>query len=131
QAFDPEGHPFAGVDILPETVGRRLQPFTNLSGCDFPPFGVQTDARGVAVIDWLPANLQATASFAAQRDGYRAPGTVMFTAAEKRDEITLEARLVRLAPIRGRVTQPNGQPAPGVLVVAYGRGNHCARTAAD
>ncbi len=79
---------------------------------------VRTDATGVATFDWLPAGLQDSVSFHSASPGYFLPGWPTLNA--EKPDTELKARVLRSGRVSGKVTMPDGSPAPGILVAARG-----------
>jgi hypothetical protein len=80
---------------------------------------VKTDAQGVAIVDFLPINFQ-RASFAVQSETV-CPASIPLgiSADDAKRELTI--RLLRNAPVSGRVIGADGQPAAGILLQVDGR----------
>ncbi len=115
KAVDRDGKPLTGVGFYPWLLhkdGRRGQVnlWTVITAASTGP-------DGVATFDWLPANEEAL-TFWPQAEGY----------AHRRVELgegqagTVTAKMTRSERIRGRVARPDGSPAPGIEVHAYGTG---------
>jgi RNA polymerase sigma factor (sigma-70 family) len=130
RAVDGRGGTLAGVGFSPWLLhkeGRRSQ--VNLSSRIFT---ATTGPDGVATFDWLPATREALTFWPNSR-GY----------AHRRVELKegqdgpVTARMTRTEAIRGRVVRPDGSPAPGIEVHAFGSGQGMdhgqdrARTAVD
>ena len=116
RAVDADGRPLAGVAFSPWLVrptGRRGM--LNLGGRRH--FEATSGADGVATFDWLPPGPEPVTIWPAS------PGF-----AHRRVEVApdaigpVTATLARTEAIRGRVTHPDGTPAPGIRVAARGTG---------
>ena len=83
-------------------------------------FSQATDDAGRAVFRVIPVNNTATISFRAKLPGYDVRDRWEFDPAQRTNEIT--GTLVRLVPLRGRVTDSRGQPAAGANLSVAGRG---------
>ena len=133
RAMDSAGKPVAGVDFVPLTVHKRGKLYdANLCGSSAR---VRTDEQGVATFDWFPIDVQPGASFALATTAYFMPKWPMLEDGKLDREVM--ARVLRLTPISGKVTRPDGAPAAGILVAAdgvgaaYPAGTSRARTGAD
>src|SRR5262249_52351618 len=84
------------------------------------PLRPVTDANGVATFDWLPAGLMDRTSVSSASRAYFDPDSPSLDADKPDAEI--RGPVLRLTGISGRVTRPDGSPAPGVLVDAHGWG---------
>ena len=114
KAVDPDGKALAGITFawLLHKDGRRsdLNVETRIKNAT-------TNQDGVATFDWLPPNKNPII-FWPRADGY-AERRVQ---AEGGGSETITARLPKTESIRGRVVYPDGKPAGGILVRAYGSG---------
>ena len=133
QAVDSAGKPLVGIGFAPwyfQKPGKRGH--ANIGGGEI--VRVDTDERGIATFDWLPATTSPV-TFFPRTEGYHAP--IRTTLEKTATETTLTARLLRDETIRGRVVGSDGKPAAGILVLAQGcgsgddNGNGRGRTAAD
>ena len=134
RAVDEEGNPLAGVRFGPWLIqkeGRRGQ--LNLGA--YRAFGASTGADGVATFDYLPPTKRLL-QFWPQAEGFALRRVIVEEDAT--DPVT--TTLTRTETIRGRVTFPDGSPAPGIMIRAIGtgvgqssidQGQGSARTAAD
>ncbi len=115
KAVDSAGNLLAGVAFTPWLIhkpGRRSD--VNISTrieC------ATTGPDGVATFDWLPASNDALIFWPAS-EGYA------FRRVELKEgaSATVVAKLMRTEVIRGRVVYPDGQPAAGFEVHAFGSG---------
>ena len=115
KAVDNAGNPLAGVAFTPWLVrkpGRRSD--VNIST---QIEWATTGPDGVATFDWLPATNDALTFWPAS-EGYA------FRRVELKEgaSATVVAKLMRTEVIRGRVVYPDGQPAAGFEVHAFGSG---------
>ena len=114
KAVGADDKPLAGVTFAPWTLlkkGRRSE----LNASSRIQEAV-TGSDGVATFDWLPAMPPQPITFWPRSEGF----------AHRRVELpidetkTVVARLVRTGSIQGRVVFPDGSPAAGLEVHAYG-----------
>jgi hypothetical protein len=81
KAADADGWPIAGAEVVPMVVWKRgkLSTVDWHGGEDwFGPARAVTDARGVAVVAWVPVGLQRSASFNFSRSGYQVESSPCF-----------------------------------------------------
>ena len=133
RAVDSAGKPVPGVAIVPDTIFKKGK--LRSIQISASPVQALTDERGVATFDWLPSDIQAGMSFVVfSASSYSAKPLVLEPG---KPDAELTAHLVRFTTISGKVTQPDGSPASGIAVMAYGVGNAHpaswgrARTAVD
>jgi beta-lactamase regulating signal transducer with metallopeptidase domain len=137
RATDRAGRPVPGVMTLPWYIHKQGKAYHfNGTGSLFDAANIpRTGPAGVAVFDWIPAGLKTGVQFNCYAEDFYQPDMALL--APGRRDTTLDVRLLRNVRVSGRVTKPDGQPAPGILVRAEGRGgtpNYCrkySRTAAD
>jgi hypothetical protein len=137
KAADSAGRPVAGIAMVPWTVKKKgKRGDANLSGCAaLPRLSARTDAQGCVVFDWLPRELAGGVNFLAVSDEYHQPENPYLDPAQEDPRLT--TRLLHNVPATGKVTLPDGRPAPGILLQAEGRGatnmyfRGYARTGAD
>jgi Carboxypeptidase regulatory-like domain len=131
RAVDSNNNPVSGTEIVPVSVFKKGK----LSSVSVTSVKVRTDSQGVATFDWLPADIQPRTNFFIATRSYAGPIWPGSNPNATSDELTL--RLLRVTPISGEVTRPDGSPAAGILVNAedflpvmrFGPGP--TRTAAD
>ncbi len=117
RVVDSEGQPVAGVEVHPVTIDKRGKyRFANLAPLPVDP---HTDANGVATFDWLPADITA-ASFSPVTSAYALPGPCALD--PSKPDALLTARVRRMTRVSGKVTFPDGSPAPWIRVEASGSG---------
>ncbi len=130
KAVDRDGRPLAGVGFIPWMIqkeGRRSQ--ADLSGRTFV---AMTGADGIATFDWLPPSKDPL-QFWPAGESYPSRRIIV----EEGATAPVVVRMVRTEAIRGRVTRPDGSPAPEIKVIAFGsgwgvdNGQGNVRTAAD
>lgn len=134
RAADASGRAVAGVSFSPWTVKKpgKMAPI-HFGGSRIAT--VRSDEQGVAKFDWLPRRLEEPVAFLSVPLGYYQRRKASLPVAEDGGEVTL--RLVRLTKLAGRVFQPDGRPAPGIVLQASGGGvrsesyREYARTADD
>lgn len=116
QVTDEAGEPLAGTDVYPwyfrkPNKGDRL---------NVGEWVRQTDERGLVTFDFLPADNEYSVEIWAARDGYYRPESLIFDPRSAERELTMP--LIRLVPLRGRATLPDGAPAAGAEVVLGAQG---------
>jgi RNA polymerase sigma factor (sigma-70 family) len=130
KATDSSGKPVAGAGLYPWLLfreGRQSQ--VNYSS---RLLTATTGPDGIALFDWLPKGNQTLQFWAVDEDYARRRVTVENERAEP-----VVARLLRTETIQGRVVRPDGSPASGIELHAYGSGHGLdqgqadTRTAAD
>jgi Carboxypeptidase regulatory-like domain len=140
RATDSAGKPLANVRFYPALMARKdkIAFVTNTGYLSYLPDGMglpRTGPDGVATCEWFPVALKRAVPFDPVAAEYHCPASPyidMSTGTEPEP-----ARLLKVVTCGGRVTDPDGAPAAGLLVQAEGRGytNHycrCyARTGAD
>ncbi|WP_165246772.1 sigma-70 family RNA polymerase sigma factor [Paludisphaera soli] len=115
RAVDEEGRPAAGVGFYVWLLKRddRASVVNYASRIHHETTGPD----GVATFDWLPRSKYSLA-FWPMGDGITSRRIVIEE--DQPDEVS--ARLERDVKIRGRVTRPDGSPARGIKVLAFGSG---------
>ena len=130
KAVDGGGKPLSGVGFyvwLIHKEGRRSQ--VNVSSRIFTG---TTGPDGIATFDWLPPSKDVL-QFWPVGEGYARRRVTV----EDGQTGPVTAKLIRTETIRGRVVRPDGSPASGIEVHAYGSGKGIehgqdrTRTAAD
>jgi len=122
-AVDEKGTHVQGVRLVPWIMHMdgKDEP-VNLSGSGLA--AATTDERGVAVFDWIPADGGDLpgATFIVQGGDYHwaHPPPQPFASG---DDAEVTAVLAPKSILRGQVRYPDGDPAPGITVLAQGRGN--------
>lgn len=131
QAIDSAGRPVPGITVLPWTIEKQGHiRDANLSGFESQLDRTETDANGIAVIDWLPDDLVKPVAFLAATRDFHLPQPPLFQPGQKKDEVVeLTMKLMRVTTIAGKVLGPDGKPAVGTVLQAEGRGetNHYYR----
>jgi RNA polymerase sigma factor (sigma-70 family) len=115
RAVDRDGKPISGAAFhvwLVHKEGRRTE--VNIPS---RVLAVTTAADGVANFDWLPPSKDLL-QFWPIDDRYAQRRVVV----EQGQTTPVSTRLIRTEVIRGRVTRPDGAPAPGIQIRAYGSG---------
>jgi hypothetical protein len=135
-ATDSADKPVGGIDLVPWTVKKKGKlAYANLSGVTLKHLVVKTDRDGLAVFDWIPTKLEEGITFLHHSAEHSLPDSPHYD--PTRPDKPLVAKLVRNAPISGKVTLPDGKPAGGILLQVEGRGNtnhyfrNVVRTKAD
>ncbi len=117
RVVDSAGRPVPGLKIYPLTVEKKGKyRFANFAPLPLDPL---TDADGIAAFDWLPADIRSAEFHAASQD-YWLPGPC--TLDPGKPDALLTARALRPTMVSGKVTFPDGSPAPGIEVRAKGSG---------
>ena len=119
RAVDSAGKPVPGVAIVPDTIFKKGK--LRSIQISASPVQARTDERGAATFDWLPADIQAGMSFVVFSASSHLAKPLVLEPGKPDAELT--AHVVRFATISGKVTHPDGSPAPGVLVEAKGVGS--------
>lgn len=133
RAVDAQQLPVPGITVGPWYItkeGRGV--YANLSGL-FPQLGgAKTDENGMAVIDWLPRDVTGHIPFLTMSRQVHLPQPPTLEATDKAEIVDLTMSLVHCTKISGTVYGQDGQPAPGILLQAEGRGgsNHYFRNVA-
>ncbi|HWE36910.1 MAG TPA: M56 family metallopeptidase [Isosphaeraceae bacterium] len=133
RATDAQGRPLAGVEISPWYISKPGKAYiANLSGCRATR--ATTDAEGIVRFDWFPRDLEDRVQLSVgpwQR--YDISERLVYNPTDAREGVELKVVPLRTARLAGKVTLPDGSPAPGVLVQLEGnRGwRPYARTSAD
>lgn len=113
---DEEGKPIVGAKVMPWFVRFPNRNGVNDSGANLSWFGkhvtVQTDAKGQALFDWLPASMVAV-NFSATCEGYE-HANLGLDPNDQAASTTLTMQ--KWKPQRGRVFSPDGSPAKGAVV---------------
>ncbi len=139
RAVDSAGRPVPGVEMITLSL-HKTRKMGSLLPSSFP-IRTRTDADGIATFDWLPAEIHERMSFVTGF-GTESPTYTMTQAPiliPDQPDVPLVAHLYRSARVSGRVTMPDGSPAPDILVKASSAfggwrwipGNGETRTAAD
>ena len=121
RVMDSSGAPLGGLHLAPLTLSKPGQP-DDLSLVLFGErFRVTTDAKGEALLNWVPTWHPLPLEFVCRNDDY-SPHIIQFDPRKGTERFTMT--LDRLVPIRGRVTNPDGSPAVGIEISANGVGDH-------
>lgn len=124
--------PIAGQMLCPWTIRKpgKLSD-VNLSGSLTPDAIAErrSDADGMVLFDWIPSDLAGGITFLSRTDDYSLPDPPTLQPGDIEKDAVLTARLLRNAKVTGKITLPDGRPAPGILLQAEGRGatNHYCR----
>ncbi len=117
RVVDSADRPVPGVEMFPVTIQKMGKyRFANLAPLPLDP---RTDADGIATFDWLPADLSAASVLPAS------PVYTMLRTCEvdpSKPDALLTARVRRMTRVSGKVTFPDGSPAPWIRVEAMGSG---------
>ena len=117
RVVDSADRPVPGVEMYAVTIQKMGKyRFANLG---FLPFDPRTDADGVATFDWLPADLS-SALVEPATPVYR-PLRPCQVDPSKPDAL-LTVRVRRMTRVSGKVTLPDGSPAPWIRVEASASG---------
>lgn len=120
RAVDQHGGPVAGVRVGPWTVGKPDdESDVNLSGAR--SLFAETDAEGVAVLDWLPEKTRRAISILSHSEDYYAPDRPA-QVDDKKSESELTISLLPQELLSGRVVHADGKPAIGMNVFLIGQG---------
>ncbi|MBN1345328.1 MAG: M48 family metalloprotease [Phycisphaerae bacterium] len=119
RATDSAGRPIAGTSITPFRI-KKPGKDRGVDVAGSVTSRSRTDARGVATFDWFPANIADLAPFTHWDRRYHLPKSIAIRPSATDRE--LEVVLLGKTSISGRVLQPDGKPAPGILLRLEGRG---------
>ncbi|WP_144054730.1 carboxypeptidase regulatory-like domain-containing protein [Rhodopirellula europaea] len=116
---DGDGKPLADVEVYPWLLQKESEnDQVNLSFGQ-TNFVEKTGADGQVTFDWMPQWQKSPVTFWLSRDGFvHSRGNYFPSKGNKKLSVVMN----RTVPIRGRVVDPAGNPAPGITVVANGRG---------
>ncbi len=115
RVVDSAGQPVPGVEMYPIAITKMGKyRFINLG---YLPLYPRTDADGVATFDWLPADITSASLMPATAD-YRLAAPCELD--PSKPDAMLTAHVRRPTPVSGKVTFPDGSPAPGISVEAIG-----------
>ncbi len=135
KVVDAAGAPLSGIELVPWMIQNKGKlSYLNIGGGD-GDFGMRTNVAGIAVFDWLPGDLTRPVTFLCGIEAYSLPAPPSYDPAQP--NLPLTAQLLRNVRLTGKVTRPDGKPAPGILIQAEGCGNtnhYCrqlARSGAD
>lgn len=113
---DSDEKPVPGVIVVPWTIMKKGKlSDINLSGVSFP----ETNAAGLAEFPWIPARLEGRVSFLIRHPKYHCPRLPVFES----ESVEPTAQVLRVVPVRGKVTFTDGSPAAGVHLQGEGRGD--------
>lgn len=113
---DSEEKPVAGVMVVPWTIKMKGKlSYINLAGIEFPP----TNETGLAEFPWMPASLEGRVSFLIRHRKYHCPKLPLF----ETENVESTAHVLRVVPVRGKVTLADGTPVAGVHLQGEGRGD--------
>ena len=117
KVVDSAGQPIKGALVAPASISRygKLSS-VYLDGSDLRQ---ATDEAGEVMFDWLPA--EAFVSFYLFGSNYEARGSVNINAKTAIENQELVISASRFSIIRGRITNPDGKPAVGMVVDVVGR----------
>ena len=130
KVVDSAGRLLPGIRVNTGSLRKPGKIDSTRSGL-FESLSQTTDAQGLAVFAWVPASAFAV-DFAPRSESYITTNAVQYG---KDGPTELTAHMLRKTRLSGRVRLPDGQPAPGVVVLASGRGkgfgSEFTRTGAD
>lgn len=128
-AVDTAGRPVAGAGFGVWLVKKRGKVAdANIGGGNTAT--VRTDARGMAVFDWLPEVTEEGTPILARSREYSCPTELVVQPGQR--DVTLSARLLENVRVGGRVFLPDGKPAADIDLQAEGQGktqSYCRATA--
>ena len=112
------GTPVSNVQVYPWLLKKPSEPGDLNVSMFLRQLSQPTDARGVAVFDWIPKwNTQTSMTFWTHTEDY-AHERESYDVTSNSGKLTM--RLNKLVPIRGRVRDPDGNPVVGLKIVAAG-----------
>lgn len=118
RVVDADGRPLPGVEVSPWYF-TKPQKGTMLN-FSLREWTFHTAEDGTATLRIIPRDNIGQVVLWTRKDGYSAPERCLFDPQTPAPELT--ARLVPPVPITGRVTFPDGRPAPQIPVIASGDG---------
>ena len=114
--LDSDEKPVAGVVVVPWSIMMKGKlSYINLVGIEFPP----TNETGLAEFPWMPTSLEGRVSFLIRHPKYHCPKLPLF----ETENVKAMAHVLRVVPIRGKVTFADGSPAAGVHLQGEGSGD--------
>lgn len=119
RVIDQNGDPLSNVEVAPWLLQKHDQ--TDHLNLSFLKIQQVTDDQGRVQFSWFPHWQKEQATIWASREGYDRPRGY-FEPQERDKEVTIV--LQQLVPIRGTVTDPQGNPVSGVKVRFDGRIAH-------
>src|SRR5262249_45595504 len=123
-AIDSRGRPVSGINVVPWVLTKQGRTDSaNLSGFKSQFEGAQTDADGLATIDWLPVDLGQRLTFLADSNDFHLPWPPSLEPGPKDAVVDLEMQLLQTTKISGTVYTAEGNPAAGIVLQAEGRGD--------
>jgi len=133
RAIDSAGQPVSGIKVTPWSITKQGKSFyANLSGGLMSPLvNSNTDAQGIATVDWIPTDFANSITFLMGSKDYHLPQSPAVTP-DMKEEDELTMNLFATTLISGTVLSEDGTAAAGIVVQAEGRGatNHYYRDVA-
>jgi RNA polymerase sigma factor (sigma-70 family) len=119
KAVDSSERPIEGVSIYPWTIGKpgKVEE-VNLSGC-FAAH-VKTDAKGIAVFDWLPKDFVQGISFLSLSHDHSRVEIPFIRPDQPIEQLPLH--FLRMGKLSGKVTFPDGRPVANINISGSGAG---------
>ena len=124
--IDPENRPLVGIQVYPWYFQKPDKP-DDFNVSSLAEVKLETDARGVATFDFVPASNQGRITFWPRTPKHWPPQRPMYDPQSGQGELTV--RMVRKVRVSGRVRLPDGRPAEGIRVEAGGAGHQDDRFA--
>ncbi len=119
KAVDSSERPVAGLLIYPWYIDKTgAMENANLSGYD--AVWARTDAHGIAVFDWLPAEFTQGISFLCSSNEYSYVEIPAIRPEMPLEQLTMP--LLRKVKLSGKVVLPDGRAAANISVAASGAG---------
>lgn len=113
---DSDEKPVPGVAVVPWIIRKKGKlSYINLADLE----SLTTNEAGRVEFPWMPASLEGRVTFLIRHPKYHCPKLPLFES----ESVELTAHVLRVVPVRGKVTFADGSPAAGVHLQGEGRGD--------